>query len=290
MFLWRSVKEILSTRVNLHKRKIIDSPLCPICLLHPETVSHALWMCKVVQNVWNISSRRIQKSKTEEAPFYDLLSNLLSTLPPEEHTKLAITAKEIWFRRNKFIFESKFASPQQVLKLVSTSIIDLEELERNQQRTSPQIQRTVRWCKPPNNFYKLNWDAAIDNANCKVGIGVSIRDWLGLVTATLRSPCNSFHDPLWGEALAALRAVQFGIELSLKYVIFEGYSKQVVHGITGEAEDWSMVGLIYQDIKKLLGTYISWSVNHVPRQANTVAHCLAKRSLDLSEDSIHVED
>ncbi|XP_041015991.1 uncharacterized protein LOC121258495 [Juglans microcarpa x Juglans regia] len=179
---------------------------------------------------------------------------------------------------------------KQVLKLVSTSITDLEELERNQQKTSSQIQRTARWCKPPNNFYKLNWDAAIDKAKCRVGIGVSIRDRLGLVTATLISPCNSFPDPLLGEALAALRTVQFGIELGLKYIIFEGDSKQVVHGINGAAEDWSTVGLIYQDIKKLLGTYLSWSVCHVPRQANTVAHCLAKSSLDLSEDSIHVED
>ncbi|KAF5454421.1 hypothetical protein F2P56_024088 [Juglans regia] len=167
---------------------------------------------------------------------------------------------------------------------------DLEQIERNQHRTSTQIQGTARWCKPPINVYKLNWDTAIDKINCRVGIGVSIRDWLGLVTATLRSPCNSFPDPLLGEALAALRSVQFGINLGLENVIFEGDSKLVVHGITSGAEDWSTVGLIYQDIKKLLGNYNSWSIRHVSRQANSVAHCLAKSSLDLSEDSIHVED
>ncbi|KAF5442887.1 hypothetical protein F2P56_035499 [Juglans regia] len=237
IFIWRSAREILPTRVNLHKRKIIDSPMCPICLIHPETVSHVLWTCKAAQDVWSISSRRIQKSKTEVASFNDLLSNLLSTLPPEDHTRLAFTAKEIWFRRNKFVFESKFTPPQQILKLVSSSMTDLEQIERNQHRTSTQIQGTARWCKPPINVYKLNWDTAIDKINCRVGIGVSIRDWLGLVTATLRSPCNSFPDPLLGEALAALRSVQFGINLGLKNVIFEGDSKLVVHGITSGAED-----------------------------------------------------
>ncbi|XP_035551748.1 uncharacterized protein LOC118349904 [Juglans regia] len=116
MFLWRSAREILPTRVNLHKRKIIDSHMCPICLSHPKTVSHVLWTCKATQDVWSNSSRRLQKSRTEEAPFYELLTELLSTLPLEEHTKLALTAKEIWYKRNKFIFESKFASPQHVLK------------------------------------------------------------------------------------------------------------------------------------------------------------------------------
>ncbi|KAF5468409.1 hypothetical protein F2P56_012561 [Juglans regia] len=257
MFLWRSAKEILPTRVNLHKRKIIENPMCPICLTLPETVSHALWTCKAAQDVWCSSSRRLQKSRTEDIPFFDLLKELLATLPPEDLTKLALTAKEIWFRRNKLIFESRFESPQQVLYRVSNCMRDLEELTRNQQKHFNQHQPPAKWCKPPTNFYKINWDAAIDKVNCKVGIGVSIRDWSGPFTATLRSPSNSFPDPTLGEALATLRAVQFGTEMGLRNVIFEGDSLLVVNGINSLAEDWSSEGLIYQDIKLLLSNYSS---------------------------------
>ncbi|KAF5462864.1 hypothetical protein F2P56_018834 [Juglans regia] len=216
--------------------------MCPICLTHPETTSHVLWTCKAAQDVWSNSSRRSQKSRTEEAPFYELLTELLSTLPIEEHTKLALIAKELWYRRNKFIFESRFTSPQQVLKLVSTSISNLDELERHQLKITPKSQSLAKWCKPPTNSYKINWDAAIDKVNCKVGIDVSIRDWNGLVTATLRSPCYYFRDPLMGEALSALRAVQFDIKIELNNVIFKGDSKQVINGINVSIENWSIAG------------------------------------------------
>ncbi|XP_042969098.1 uncharacterized protein LOC122301783 [Carya illinoinensis] len=177
-----------------------------------------------------------------------------------------------------------------VSTIVSTRKSELEELN-SQPKEQPLPTRTpVKWCKPPTDFYKINWDAAIDRVNCMVGIGVAVRDWDGLVTTTLRSPKNSFPDPLLGEALAALRVVQLGLEIGLHNVIFEGDSKLVVSGINNGAEDWSTAGLIFLDIKKLLFSYHTWSFRHVPRQVNVVAHILAKSSLELSLESVLVED
>lgn len=42
-FMWRACHDILPTRENLMKRKIASDPLCPICSLEVETVSHILW-------------------------------------------------------------------------------------------------------------------------------------------------------------------------------------------------------------------------------------------------------
>ncbi|XP_041011395.1 uncharacterized protein LOC121255185 [Juglans microcarpa x Juglans regia] len=158
MFLWRSAWDILPTRVNLHKMKIIDSPMCPICLTHPENVSHVLWTCKAAQDVWSNSSRRLQKSRIEEAPFYELLTELLSTLPLEEHTKLAFTAKDL--------------------------------------------------CQEQGKLQGWNW-------------GVNQR-LVWPCDSNSQEPLYSFPDTLLGETLAALQVVQFGIEIGLNNVIFEG--------------------------------------------------------------------
>ncbi|XP_042958049.1 uncharacterized protein LOC122293560 [Carya illinoinensis] len=273
MFLWRAAKDILPTRANLYRRKIIESPLCPICHSFPETTAHVLWSCRAAQDVWSHSSKRLQKCRTEEQPFHELLTDHLSLLPTKEHVELVLTATELWHRRNKFIFESSFTCPLQISKIVSTMKSELEELNSQPQEQSLSTR-----------------DSAIDRVNCRVGIGVAVRDWDGLVTTTLRSPRNSFPDPLLGEALAALRAIQLGLEIGLHNVIFEGDSKLLVNGITNSANDWSTAGLIFLDIKKLLASYRTWSFRHVPRQVNAVAHSLAKSSLDLSKESVLVVD
>ncbi|XP_042958064.1 uncharacterized protein LOC122293585 [Carya illinoinensis] len=204
MFLWRVAKDILPTRANLYRRKIIESPLCPICHSFPKTTAHVLWSCRAAQDVWSHSSKRLRKCRTEEQPFHELLTDHLSLLPAEEHVELVLTATELWHRRKKFIFESSFTSPLQISKIVSTRKSELEELNSQPQEQSLSTRVPVKWCKPPTNFYKINWDVAIDRVNCMVGIGVAVRDWDGLVTGTLRSPRNSFPDPLLGEALATL--------------------------------------------------------------------------------------
>lgn len=38
------------------------------------------------------------------------------------------------------------------------------------------------WEAPPRCQFKLNWDAALDKVQCKVGIGAILRDWGGHCT------------------------------------------------------------------------------------------------------------
>ncbi|KAF5454503.1 hypothetical protein F2P56_024161 [Juglans regia] len=149
---------------------------------------------------------------------------------------------------------------------------------------------TTQWCKAPLNQYKINWDAAIDKVNCRIGIGVIIRDWNGCVSAILRSTCSSFPDPLLGEAIAALSAIKFCYDLGPRSIILKGDSLNVVNAVNGPETNWSSVGMIITDLKKLLIQVGARKVLYVPHESNVVAHCLAKSSLDLLEESIHVED
>lgn len=60
-FLWRACNEILPTRNNLFKRKIVEDPRCPICGHELETALRILWMCNSAMDAWCVSSRRLQK-------------------------------------------------------------------------------------------------------------------------------------------------------------------------------------------------------------------------------------
>jgi hypothetical protein len=57
-FLWRVCHNSLSTRDNLHKKKITMDPMCPICGLFPETIVHVVWSWQLQRFV--AGSRRIR--------------------------------------------------------------------------------------------------------------------------------------------------------------------------------------------------------------------------------------
>lgn len=56
VLLWRMSHESLPTNLNLNRRKIWESPLCPICTWEEESIVHALWLCVSAQDVWGLSS------------------------------------------------------------------------------------------------------------------------------------------------------------------------------------------------------------------------------------------
>ncbi|XP_042973210.1 uncharacterized protein LOC122305014 [Carya illinoinensis] len=107
----------------------------------------------------------------------------------------------------------------------------------------------TKWIAPPPNFYKANWDTAVDKENSKIGVGVIIRDSSGLIIASLCSSISLSPNPLLGEAVAALRASSFCSELGLNQIMLEGDSIAVVQAIQHKDESWSPTGLVIRDIK-----------------------------------------
>jgi hypothetical protein len=77
MFIWRACHNLLPTKLNLFKRRVIDSPLCPICNQVEESVEHIVWLCPSAVDVWGCGSRRIQKSNCSNMSFANLFEELV---------------------------------------------------------------------------------------------------------------------------------------------------------------------------------------------------------------------
>jgi hypothetical protein len=60
-FMWRACHNILPTRDNLLKRRIIKDPRCPICGIEVKTTTHILWACPSAADVWSSRERMFQK-------------------------------------------------------------------------------------------------------------------------------------------------------------------------------------------------------------------------------------
>lgn len=202
MFLWRASNEALPTKLNLHKRKVVESPLCLICLVNPKFVSHIVWSCSSVQDIWGLSSRRIQKCRIEESSFREILDHLFFYITDEELAEIAMKTQHIWKRRNTWVFEAKFTPHQQLVNQSTQLLIGFRYGSQVVPKKAGSNSMIVdKWTTPPINYYKINWDAAIDKIQCKVGIRVVIRNWDGRVIATLRSTRAIFLILSWVKLL-----------------------------------------------------------------------------------------
>ncbi|XP_042964722.1 uncharacterized protein LOC122298944 [Carya illinoinensis] len=252
MLIWRACHESLPTKLNLFKKRIVESPFCPVCQLEQESVMHALWSYASVQDVWSLT-----------------------------------TVYQIWKRRNHFIFEQKFWEPGKVVDAASQVVTDYSVANNKDVAVQVSSRQSVsNWRAPPLNVFKVNWDAAVDKSKCKIGAGIVIRNWEGSVVASLRSPKDSFPDALLAESYGVLKAILFSQQLGLTHVIFEGDAQQVVLALNKPSQDEFPAGVFLSDAKLLLGSFVRWSVEHVSRDCNSVAHVLAKDALKLSEESI----
>ncbi|XP_042974637.1 uncharacterized protein LOC122306269 [Carya illinoinensis] len=215
---------------------------------------------------------------------------MFSVLDESDMSIFASIAHQLCKRRNLYVFERKFEAPETVVKTATQIALEYKEANSIQgSKIKPAASSAQSWSTPPLHVFKANWDASIDKMQCRVGVGVVVRDWNGQVVATLRSQRDLFPDPLLAESIVALKAVILCNQLNMQDIILEGDSLNVVQMIKGEEKNWSCTGMIIQDTRTLLKKMKNWSVMHVSRNFNSIAHCLAKDALKLSEESISLE-
>ncbi|XP_042952141.1 uncharacterized protein LOC122289229 [Carya illinoinensis] len=245
VFLWRACLNALPTRANLKVRKVVEDTACPICSQPSETIEHVLWECPSARDVWSMSSRKFQKASIGS---FSLVEKLEGLVESKETKELQTFAK---------LSVSKRAG---VLK--------------------QQINQA--WEAPSQGKIKVNWDASVDKVACKVGVGVILRDWNSSVLATLRMEQDLFPDPHMAEAFAVQQAILFCKSLGHWDVVLEGDSLLVVEGLKAKSNTLNYVGQIVADTKEILNTFRSWSVRHVVRATNVVAHALSRDAFRIS--------
>jgi ribonuclease HI len=139
-----------------------------------------------------------------------------------------------------------------------------------------QQHHTLTWQKPPMNWYKCNVDAGFNMVQNRATVGWCVRDHGGnfIMAGTLWQ--EGKFTVIEGEANALLEALKVMQQKGYSRVIFETDCKGVVdaiHNIHGGVSEFSS---IICNIKNILLVNPNFVVKFVKRQANMVAHTLAK--------------
>jgi ribonuclease HI len=145
---------------------------------------------------------------------------------------------------------------------------------------------TVQWQQPPTGFLKCNVDASFFHSDGATGWGWCVRDSRGFFQLAGTNVVHSTLNVLEGEALAILEAMEEMIHRGITFVIFESDSKLVVDAILSTHVGISEFSVLISHIQDLLRMHNYFEVKYVKRQANMVAHSLARAAFSMSRRRI----
>ena len=278
---------MLPFKANLKKRKIASDDLCPGCKLKSETTLHALWSCPALALVW----------ATKFDWFMEKTRSCLSMLEIiqccQDHYDcldlFAMIISQLWTRRNKLWVGEGEAPLSKIFGLATDSLLGFQRVQSFAQPASRSVIST-KWSPPPLGWVKVNFDGATFKERNLAGLGGVICDNKGLIMAafTQTIPLPILVETV--EVLAARSALVLANELSLNQVQLEGDSEIIINALSKGGKDSSSFGHILLDIKLLSSAFQCVSFSHSRRQANKVAHCLARSACKFSPYQVWMEE
>ncbi|XP_059436134.1 uncharacterized protein LOC132169065 [Corylus avellana] len=162
--IWQSCNNLLPTKTNLFRRRVVPNKSCPICDIDEETIEHILWSCPSAKDVWGNGTTKIQKGDyvgRESMQIFEMLLDMCEITDVELFT---VVAQKIWFCRNAVVHGEVFSHPNQVISEARESLgnFQRQNLQDAEGVELPQARQLIQWQPPPYNTIKFNWDAEVE--------------------------------------------------------------------------------------------------------------------------------
>jgi ribonuclease HI len=205
-----------------------------------------------------------------------------------EASKAAVLMWFIWQNRNNIVWNATSLISQQIgvqALVYWQQWAMVNGMFQDQQQAATQINaanRVVQWNQPPFGYLKCNVDASFFNMVGATGCGWVLRNCRGQFQLAGTNIMKASLTVLEGEAMALIEAMEEVIHRGLSFVIFESDSKLVVDAISSCQAGVSDFSILISHIQALLRLNNYFEVKYVKRQANKVAHSLARAAFSMS--------
>ncbi|MCH81027.1 cytochrome P450, partial [Trifolium medium] len=195
--------------------------------------------------------------------------------------RFAVLIWILWNNRNNKVWNDATESGQGLgykAKQLWHDWFSVQTLQNGRHQNPEQLQ-PIQWQKPSHGWFKCNVDAGFHKELNKTSSGWCIRDHLGRFILAETTWMDGNCSILEGEAIALLEALKVMTQRGISHVIFETDSKTVVdaiHHLRGGSSEFSF---IIRRINNILLCNPNFKVKFVKRQANMVAHTLARAAI-----------
>lgn len=116
--MWNICRDALPTYEYLFRRKLVDSPLCTICGIEPETIEHVFLFCPWTRPLWFGSefqwSIDVNSVQNVQLWLFQKVLEIKRVYPENANQVFALVGSifwAIWKGRNEFVHEGKPVNP-----------------------------------------------------------------------------------------------------------------------------------------------------------------------------------
>lgn len=114
-FVWLLAKDRLPTRVNLHKKNIVDSDRCEICRVSPETAEHLFFHCYLASAFGDLTKFSPNISSVKQIGTIRLPQGMHNN-NSHFHVFYLLCFWKVWNHRNEVVYQKLQPSCQRLLR------------------------------------------------------------------------------------------------------------------------------------------------------------------------------
>ncbi|XP_062080600.1 uncharacterized protein LOC133785369 [Humulus lupulus] len=266
-------------------RKLNCDKICSRCSRGgSEDVAHALWRCKESTKIWK-ASFFWQKIKSCEIDPGLFIMHMNSVLNKREFELFVIISWQIWFLRNRARLGERGPKPSDVVEWCSSFWVNFGAVNGKSRKLSVKRENN-KWKPPDMEWLKVNVDVGVQKEDGSWKLAAVARNWRGQVQGVRLKVLRSRVEPMVAELWAILEGMKLGGDLIGACFGVESDCFGAVGAICKPSPgifDWDGV---LDSISSLAHVSNFRGVSFVCREANRLAHCLAKSSQVLGSSAV----
>ncbi|XP_025651809.1 uncharacterized protein [Arachis hypogaea] len=192
-------------------------------------------------------------------------------------SKVGFLVWEVWKARNLAIYQKINPNPIMVIhkaKLMELEFAEMIEEPVKHATTITRLGSRVTWRPPLQGWIKCNVDAAFTGAQSVGATAVVFRDHNGTLLSGINSTIVAASS-LAAEALAVRAALIMSQNLLMQKVIIESDNQILIQALKSHASV-AEIQVVLDDIRHLARGIPSCGFTWVPREANSLAHEVAR--------------
>jgi hypothetical protein len=166
---------------------------------------------------------------------------------------MAITTHKMWTHRNQIVFGGKLLLPKCLVIEARESLSKFQQIRSALSGSVVVVSpHPSLWEKPPIDWIKMNWDAALDKAKKVLGVGLIAQDFRGIVRACMCTYILYTSDLAMAEAFVARTKVELSKAMGFPKLRLEGDAKMVVEALNSDGLQPTCFGSIVDDENKII--------------------------------------
>jgi hypothetical protein len=251
--LWRFVHGCFPTAHQLRHRYIECQDVCVFCH-QEEKVEHVFLFCQYAREVWQELKKfyMIQLRRNNFVRVRDWMFDFLERSSEIERIVLAVTIWHIWETRNGIRHGEAMKHPNSLAEKIKAYVEMIEQhlckpvsVHRRASRIS-----LPHWTPPPEGTVFISVDAALFAPSSRMGVGVVIRNHIGMCLFACSQVFDAVTSPELAEALAVRRALTLAQEEGFNKIILASDCLTVIKRMLSNTLDRTGIGVVIQDINQ----------------------------------------